>query len=168
MSNEINQFSNNSQQLASNAKSLGQLLKGFPGAAFKDFRNLLGTTVKNVESSADGIENFNYGSGLAFYHDKFTHKHHVWHYELKKINKKAREYKCVFNLLYEGDKKTTLKELKSNADEFKKSLMYKYPVFELSSVHNLDLDQTLVPIFKRKIMNHVFQSVSHKEFQQDV
>ena len=114
------------------------------------------------------IENFNYGSGLAFYHDKFTHKHHVWHYELKKINKKAREYKCVFNLLYEGDKKTTLKELKSNADEFKKSLMYKYPVFELSSVHNLDLDQTLVPIFKRKIMNHVFQSVSHKEFQQDV
>ena len=85
---------------------------------------------------------------------------------IKKINKKAREYKCVFKLLYVGDKKTTLKELKNTADEVKKAYMYKYPVFELTSAHNLDLEQTLVPIFKRKIMNHVFQSVNHQEFQE--
>jgi hypothetical protein len=113
------------------------------------------------------IENHGYGMGFAFYHDKFTHKHYVWLFELKKINKKHREHKCVFKLLYEGDKKITMKSLKSSMEGNAKELAYKFPVFELTSEHNLDLEQTLIPIFKRKIMNHIFQTVTQKELSEN-
>ena len=113
------------------------------------------------------IENYGYGRGLAFYHDKFTHKHYVWLYELRKVNKKHREHKCIFKLMYEGDKRITLRSLKNSADDDIKDYIYKFPVFELSSEHNLDMNQTLIPIFKRKIMNFIFQTATQKELTEN-
>jgi len=113
------------------------------------------------------IENFGFGTGLAFYHDKFNHKYYVWFFELKKINKKHREHKCYFKLIYEGDKRITMRELKTITEGDVKDNLYKYPVFDLTSEHNLDMNQTLIPIFKRKIMNFIFQSVTQKELSQN-
>lgn len=111
------------------------------------------------------LENLNYGNGLAFYHDIFNQKYYVWYYDLKKINRKYSEHKCIFEKLYEGEKRVTLKGLKNLVDEKYKENFFKYPSFDLTSLHNLDLEQTLIPIFKRKIMNYVFQTTSKKQFE---
>jgi hypothetical protein len=111
------------------------------------------------------LENLDYGKGLAFHHDEYNKMYYVWFYDMKKINKKSREHKCVLKTLYAGEKRITLRGLKSIVNEEYKELLYKYPVFDLYTDHNLDLEQTLLPIFKRKIMNYVFQTTSLQEIE---
>jgi hypothetical protein len=60
-----------------------------------------------------------------------------------------------------------MRGLKSSMEDNNKELTNKFPVFELTSEHNLDMEQTLIPIFKRKIMNYVFQSVTQKELSEN-
>lgn len=107
-------------------------------------------------------QNITYGKGLVTYHDKFEHKHYVWFFDLKKVNKKYSDHKCVFKTLYCGENKITMRDLKKIVNEEYKELLFKYPLFEVTSFQNLNLNQTLVPIFKRKIMNYVFQTTSKK------
>ena len=54
-----------------------------------------------------------------------------------------------------------VKYSKNLSDEYKESL-FKHSVFELTSFQNLNLEQTLIPIFKRKIMNYIFQTTQKK------
>jgi hypothetical protein len=60
-----------------------------------------------------------------------------------------------------------MRTLKSSMDGNAKELAHKFPIFEVTSEHNLDMEQTLIPISKRKIMNHIFQSVNQKELSEN-
>ena len=106
-----------------------------------------------------GTPNLTIGMGLVFYTDKFTDKKYIWTYDLKPVSEIYADYKCVFNEIYCGDKKITSKTLKKLLPPQHLEYYSILPMFEAFSAQNFDLNQTIIPIFKRKVLTFVFQSI---------
>ena len=100
------------------------------------------------------------GTGYMTYTDKKNNKVYVWQYSLYEFAKNVNEHHIELKLIYEGNKKeftfNQIIELYSNySDKDKKNS----PVFDLKASEEYPLNETLVPLFKRKLMSYVLQSV---------
>jgi hypothetical protein len=102
------------------------------------------------------------GNGYVYFYDKSIEKLFVWEYEIKKPRGDKNNHKTYLTLIYEGEfKKFSIPEIIDQNSNWKETDYYKQlPIFEAQSSQNFPMNETLVPIIKRKIMSYIFQIVN--------
>ena len=98
------------------------------------------------------------GSGFVVLFNKFEDKIIVWEYTMKKPKKGELNYKPVLKKIYEGveneETLTSIIETKSTWKEI--DFLKRLPVFEVKLTQELPLEETIIPIVKRKLLTYVF------------
>lgn len=112
----------------------------------------------NIRRNKDNIIS---GMGYVYYFKKNIQKLFVWEYEIKRENDENINSKTIINLIYEGDSKDV--NLIETIKTFSKWNQYDnyttFPVFELKSNQDFPMNETLIPIMKRKIMSFILQII---------
>jgi len=127
-------------------------------------------TAKSIWSIAfDNIEmtirkndsNLSSGYGYVFYLKKDTMMLYVWEYYDKRIKKNINNFKLHLNLIYEQpytDK--NIYDIIEENTRFNKNKNYKdFPIFEAKSFGYFPMENTFIPIIKRKLSSYLYQSV---------
>lgn len=105
-------------------------------------------------------KNLKIGSGYMTFSHKKTNLIYVWEYEIKQYTPDLNEYFTDIKLIYEGDKKRlTLNEVIDNFSTFSNELIKTAPVFSMKTSEEYPLNETLLPLFKRKLMSYILQTV---------
>lgn len=104
-------------------------------------------------------KNISSNSGF-FYYEKDGNIF-IWKYKRRKINKIPNQYRTKIDLIYNGSKDglTITEILIKIVETYKSKKEDKDPIFELVCENEFPMNETLVPLFKRKIMTYISQSV---------
>ena len=107
-------------------------------------------------------ENIATGKGYIFFYRRAEDLIYVWEYEIKKSRKDKSNSKTYIKEIYKGPpSELTLSYIIETYSSWKDSKNSKFnPIFEAKCSHNLPLEQTLIPILKRKITAYVYQIVN--------
>jgi len=97
-------------------------------------------------------------SGYFYFIDKKTSKKYVWRYDIKQASKKSPEKKTITNLIFSETTDLTISKIIDNFSEVDKSIDVKLPVFEMTSNGEFPIEETLLPLFKRKLITYVGQN----------
>jgi hypothetical protein len=99
------------------------------------------------------------GMGYSFFYSKKENKVYVWEYQIKQSRKLPNTNKITIKLIYENSPEDiTLSSIIETNSSFVNTKKYNaLPVFEIQSRQDLPLEQTIVPIMKRKIISYIFQ-----------
>jgi hypothetical protein len=83
----------------------------------------------------------------------------VWEYQIKRDRKQPNSNKTTLNLIYgNSPEDITLSSIIETNSSFVKSKNYKtFPVFEMQCNQDFPMEQTIVPIMKRKVIAYIFQ-----------
>ena len=86
---------------------------------------------------------------------------YVWQYTTKKVYKTKNQTKTSVKLIFKGNQDgLTIPEIISTFSKtYEKNGEVNYPIFEVFCSDIFPLKETLVPIFKRKILAYVNQNV---------
>ena len=104
------------------------------------------------------------GSGYVFYYRKSDHKLFVWEYEIKKDRKDRTTERTLIRQIYNGEPDgTTLLSIVETNSKFNKTTYYKdLPVFEMTCNQDFPMEQSIIPLMKRKITAYIYQIVNMK------
>lgn len=107
-------------------------------------------------------ENINSGRGYIFFYRKIENLIYVWEYEIKKSKKDKHNNKTYIKEIYKGPPSDlTLTYIIQTYSNWKDSdSILTHPIFEARCPQNFPLEQTLVPILKRKVTAYVYQIVN--------
>jgi len=107
-------------------------------------------------------ESIGSGKGYIFFYRKFDEQVYVWEYEIKKTKNEILNHKTHIKEIYKGlPNEVTLLQIIENYSTWKNDENCKYfPIFEARCNQNFPMDQTLVPILKRKVTAYVYQIVN--------
>jgi hypothetical protein len=107
------------------------------------------------------------GMGYSFYYSKKDNKVYVWEYQIKRDRKQPNTNKPTIRLIYENSPEdVTLSSIIETNSSFVKSKNYKtFPVFEMQCNQDFPMEQTIVPIMKRKIMTYIFQILNSSKIK---
>jgi hypothetical protein len=99
------------------------------------------------------------GSGYVFLYKKEYEKLFLWEYQIKKLKKDNVNNKTYLNLIYEGSPtELTVLNIISTFSTWNQTEHYKdLPIFEVKYLQNFPMEQTLIPIMRRKLMAYVYQ-----------
>ena len=89
----------------------------------------------------------------------------MWEYEIKKSKGDNHNHKTYVNSIYNGSSEDlTVPEIVETFSTWNQTEYFKeLPIFEIQSSQNFPMEQTLVPIMKRKIMTYIFQIVNSEK-----
>jgi hypothetical protein len=89
-----------------------------------------------------------------------NHNHiHVWEYQINELAPNIDEYNIKINLIYEGNKKElSLNKVIEEYSSFTERESKIAPVFDFKSTKEYPIDETLLPLFKRRLLAHIYQS----------
>lgn len=106
-------------------------------------------------------KNLNSNVGYFFYVDKKKNKNYVWEYIIKKYTSELDEYYTETNLIFDGDKSSkTLNEIIEEYSTVDTTIKKEdLPIFSLKSSDDYPIFETLLPLFKRKLLSYILQSV---------
>ncbi len=105
-------------------------------------------------------DNFSLRCGFMYYKQKSTGTIYVWEFKTELADKKGTDYITRTNLIYEGDKSSlTIPKILSNFSVWNFENRTKLPVFEVTSKVDYPIEETLLPIFKRKVLSYINQSI---------
>ena len=100
------------------------------------------------------------GFGYMTYTDKKTNNVYVWQYSIYEFAKNSNEHNIDLRLIYSGNKKEfTFNQIVEIYSDFSEKDKKNSPVFDMRASEEYPLHETLVPLFKRKLMSYVLQSV---------
>lgn len=133
----------------------------------------LGKSIWNVAYDSISIslkknkEQIESGVGFAIYYDKEEQKVYVWEYLIKKPKKENLINKTYLKLIYEGNyREKTLTAIISENTSWKEDEQFRYrPVFEVKTDKKFPMNETLVPMIRRKIQAYIFQIINFKKIQ---
>lgn len=110
------------------------------------------------------VENLSKGYGYSYFFDKSTNKIHIWEFYRKKI-KDDKFDKMIFKEIYFGEiEDMKLMDLIEQFSSFNKTKFFKQiPIFETITSYSFPLEQTLIPLMKRKINSYYNQSIQTKK-----
>lgn len=99
------------------------------------------------------------GYGFVFYWRKDTSVLYVWEYKIKKVKDYLTNSKLDLKLIYEGDLASKpLMDIINNNSTFKREILNKdLPIFETKTNTHFPMEQTLVPMIKRKVLSTYVQ-----------
>ncbi len=88
----------------------------------------------------------------------------VWEYSIRKLKNSENNTKTSIKLIYkEPSSELTISDIISNFMlSQNKSKNHKLPVFEIICDDIFPMEETLVPIFKRKVMSYISQTVKNE------
>jgi len=103
--------------------------------------------------------------GYFFYNEIKTNNLYVWEYNVIPASTKSIEKKTLVNLIYSEPKgKLTIPKIINTlsqwSDEVEKPTL---PVFEMKCSDIFPINETLLPLFKRKLISYVNQETYEKE-----
>ena len=103
----------------------------------------------------------NLDSKFGFFYYKTETSLYIWRYNTKRVYKSNNQTKTTLDAIYYGEKlDLTMPEILSKFSKtYEKNKESDYPVFEVQCSDIFPLEETLVPIFKRKILSHINQNV---------
>jgi hypothetical protein len=103
----------------------------------------------------------NIDSKMGFFYYQSKEKIYVWRYNIRKTKKEDTQSKTFLKLVYESSPSDlTPNEIILNfLSKDIKVKSHKYPVFEVLCSEVFPLEETLIPIFKRKIMSYITQTI---------
>lgn len=107
-------------------------------------------------------ENIHYRKGYIFFYRKSEDLIYVWSFDIKKMKKGNLSYKTYISEIYKGPPSDlTLNYIIETFSPWRDNPTFKeYPVFEARCSQNFPLEQTLIPILKRKVTAYVYQIVN--------
>ena len=107
------------------------------------------------------------GMGYMFYFDKENQKLMVWEYEIKKPKGDTHNNKTYINLIYDNILDgMTLTSVIETYTKWNQTDSYKdLPIFEMKCSQKLPMEQTIIPIMKRKLMAYIFQIVNLEKIE---
>jgi hypothetical protein len=96
--------------------------------------------------------------GYFYYINPKDEMYYVWEYDIKPVNKKSPESKTLVNLIY-SDKKNnlTITKIINTFSQWNTENKSKLPLFEMSCEGEFPINETLLPLFKRKLISYVNQ-----------
>lgn len=101
-------------------------------------------------------------SNTGYFYFQSTTKLYVWKYTFKTTNKKFGIKKATLNLVLEQDKEDlTTRQIISKF--YKEDTNNKEPIFEVICNDMFPMEETLLPIFKRKVVSYINQQVKNLE-----
>ena len=104
--------------------------------------------------------------GFFFHLDKRDNKYYVWEYEVSPAAKKSPESKTNVKLIYCDDKnKLTIPKIITTFSETENKT--KLPVLEMISKGDFPIEETLLPLFKRKTIMLINQTRNYNIEQED-
>ena len=103
----------------------------------------------------------NIDSKMGFFYYQSKEKLYVWRYNVRKVKKEDTQSKTYLKIIHESEGlDLTPNEIILNfLSKDTKVKTHKYPVFEVLSSEIFPLEETLIPIFKRKIMSYITQTI---------
>jgi hypothetical protein len=103
----------------------------------------------------------NLQSKSGFFSYKTTEQVYVWQYNTRRVYKTKGQTKTSLKLIFKGQQDSlTIPEIISTFSKtYEKNGESVYPIFEVFCSDVFPLEQTLLPIFKRKILAYISQSV---------
>ena len=106
------------------------------------------------------------GSGFVVFNNKQTNNIIVWEYQLKKP-KQEINYKIYLKKIYEGihGDETLNSIIETNSTWKELEFLKKLPVFEVKCTQELPLEETIIPIMKRKILSFIFQTINSNKIK---
>jgi hypothetical protein len=107
------------------------------------------------------------GSGFLVLYEKDENKIIVWEYQLKKPKGDYTEYKTHLKKIHEGlHHQETLNLVIETKSSWKKvDFLKKLPVFEVKITQKLPLEETIIPIMKRKLISLLYQSTTAEKIK---
>jgi hypothetical protein len=84
---------------------------------------------------------------------------HVWEYNNNALVPNVDEYNINIDLIYEGNKKElSLNKVIEQYSSFTEKEVKVAPVFDFKSTKQYPIEETLLPLFKRRLLAHIYQS----------
>lgn len=102
----------------------------------------------------------NLSSKFGFFYYNSNTELYIWRYETKKVYKVKNQTKTMVKLLYQGknEEHLTIPEIISNFSKtYEKNKEQDCPIFEMKSSDIFPIEETLLPIFKRKLLLYITQ-----------
>lgn len=99
----------------------------------------------------------NAGSGYFYFIDEDNEMAHIWKYKISKPTIKKPLNKNTFEKIYTGElaDNTIVSLIQQSLEE---GVNINEPIFQIKTKQNFPMDETLVPLFKRKVTGYIFQS----------
>ena len=99
------------------------------------------------------------GMGYVFHYRKKDNKVFVWEYQIKRDRKQPNTNKTTIKLIHENapDDTTLLSIIEAHSSFVKTKNFKTLPVFEMQCNQDFPMEQTIVPIMKRKVVAYIFQ-----------
>jgi hypothetical protein len=134
--------------------------------AFNAAKSIWNLAYDNLDISIKkNKKNLSGGLGYIYFYNKEVNKVMVWQYEIKKPKGDRSNDKTYLKLIHEGQPSdiTLLHIIETfstwtNVEGFKE-----FPIFEARCTQPFPMEETLIPIMKRKIMAYVFQIVNYEK-----
>jgi hypothetical protein len=145
---------------------LNKTLQYSNGKLFETFnfaKSMWNIAFDNIDISLKKNKSYlNLGMGYIFFYKKGENKIYVWEYQIKKDRKNPNTNRTTIKLIYENLlEEVTLTSIVEGYSSFCKLKNCKsLPVFEMQCNQEFPMEQTLVPIMKRKVMSHIFQTLN--------
>jgi hypothetical protein len=100
-----------------------------------------------------------------FFYSDINGQIHIWTYKISKIQKTINQTKITTKLLYKGDSENlTITQLISKFSKTYKDKKEKdYPIFEIMCNQIFPLNETMLPLFKRKVSTIINQIVKDRK-----
>ena len=119
------------------------------------FDNIVVSLKRNKENIAAGM-------GYVYYFKKNPEKLYVWEFQIKKMEDDDTNTRTYLELIYEGNSQNvTLSEILSSFSNWTEQENFlSYPIFEMKSTQDFPMEETMVPMMKRKIMAYIFQIIN--------
>ena len=115
------------------------------------FYETISISIKKNKNNSNSVEGF-------FYFIDAKNILHLWEYDIDTTNP---EHVTNTKLIYSGKKgELTLPKILENFSERKLTESKKMPTFEMTCGEDYPVNETLLPLFKRKLLSYIFQKYS--------
>lgn len=104
-----------------------------------------------------------------FFYTTIDEKIYIWRYNTRKVKNQKNTFKVHLTKVYEGDGENLKiqKIIGKYSKTYVKNSENKYPIFEITCNKIFPLNETLVPLFKRKVLSLINQSLKYLTSESD-
>ena len=107
-------------------------------------------------------KNIDYGKGYCYFLDTRENQLYIWEYEIKKDKAKQPTHKTLLREIFKDElKENTISQIIENNSSWREVEGFtELPIFEVKSQIIFPMEQTFIPLMKRKIMSFIFQTLN--------
>ena len=136
--------------------------------AFNIAKSIWNLAFDNIEVALKrNKENLHEGKGFVYHYRKSDDLIYIWEFEIEKKDKEILNGKVNIKLIFESvPNDTTLNSIIENFSTWNEDEMSKdYPIFEVRATQEFPLEQTFIPIVKRKLLSYIFQIINFEKIK---